>query len=1110
MIKKYLLMIFVLLLLFPISNANINIEGEIYDFSENIFVNTELIGDKIYLQNDYDNGYTISPVFDLTQNKQLETLITDYSLNFLPYQNTNHPLFNTEKLVLQYEFNELGLSEFKEQSENNYNLEVDGTYNYQDNYINIDDTNKLYTNISNINFNNGLTFVTYFKIKELVDRDYLIELIADDDTRYWCRARDTTKIRCNFDGDLETNSISSYIDEWVVFTGIIDPFTLSYQVYFNEDLILNETISSSMNINLTELYFLSSKDNDETFNADSQNFYVFEDVFNNTQIRNINSIFHDEIQISYRTCNDENCNGESFTILNNMQSLNYKESDLGIFDISSSDVNQYFQYKITYYKNSDNMTYYFENLLVTDNYDYVQPLIEIGGYNKIGGNEQNFRGETTTFNYLEFDYDMKTKAFTNLDYVPLVRDLNNDNINEIIIIDGNTLKLYHYSNLESVDSYTTTLTNPIQITTAKMYNDNSVNIIACDSNQCMIFGLDDDNQIYLIKFHNLGINPTNNKFVFNCNDEYCIYEFIQDSGRQTTLNVLSFDINEMSPVQNLETTGNQFSTYYGKFCNPFIPYMTVRDHDNNGEDNFIFSVILEQTYYVLNSEVNIYSLSVDDNVFPNASSIVTEYFYSESQYKIPFGSGDTCESKNIHHKASSPLVADTDDFLDTKEISFGYQVDNNEFKIYLLDSEFNYEMLFPEFFDADGVLLSNPIQANIFDDSENTDICILGYATSERELDLLCGGSVHSDYLDFKKSDEFFFEIEDFPNLNFTLTEGYPVMIHSVNAIEQINQFNSDEIVTPYGIFETDFENINELELLWEQPINNEMFLFPIDVEGVGLQDLIGLTENQLFYFDDKQTNQPPTISKDNGLEFNPCLTKRVVDFNSSLEVMIKPEDKNNNKVSVKVELYADSSNEQDSGWSPFYNSGTQITFGSDSDVNKDFIFNKITSTGILRVSMRDNFDLTQINFYDFSFSVLNNGSTTFNDGCITTYAEVSEDIRKTENPETVTEDYTPTIVNFNNNTMVNSARQLGGLFGFSELMVIFILMCLSALAPWIIIKGNAVYSFIVMIFLLIIELVGATWLQIMPLGITLTIGLISIGLTIPMLKNFVTGREGS
>ncbi len=1103
-----LFLMLILLCCIPISYAIVDIEGETHDFTQNTFLNTEIINDKIYLSDGYTNGYSTSPIYDLYTNKQLDEIISDYSINFLPYRNVNHPLFNTEHLAVQYEFNELGLSEFTEHTETNYNLIVNGSYNYYDNNIDITDGNKLYTNITNINFSNGLTFVTYFKINNLVDEDYLIELIADDDTRYWCRARYTNRIRCNFDGAVDTGTVTPFISEWAVFTGIIDPFTLSYQVYMDETLILNDSISASMNINLTELYFLSSKDTTVTFEANAQNFYVFEEVFNLTQITNINSIMKDEIQLSYRTCNDEYCNGESFTTIPNMQSINYKENNLGVFDISSSDVNQYFQYKTTLYKYSDNMSYYIEDFSVTDNLgEETIPEVSIGGYEKFGGNNQDFIGGLGVFSHPDFDYELKTRAFANLDYVPLVKDLNNDNINEIFIIDGTDVKIYHYSTLEPITSISTSLTNPIKMSTENLESDN---LIVCDSSSCEIYSMNVDNSFDLIIKHEFGITTLNDQFNFECDEDYCVFSYPSISGRYGYLRVLAFNEFNYSVITTLETEGNQVNQYYSRFCSPIVDYMSAIDHDNDGVTEYVFSSILEEEYVLGTDRIFIKSVYVNDSAFPNANTVIEKYDYSHIVYNSNnmYNGNFDCEDFDIKRKLSSPLVSDSDSFeTNGDEIAFGLQVNANEFKIYQLKSDLDFIQYFPNLFNADGVLLSNPAIFDIFEDSNTDDICIMGYDIVDDMLDLLCGSTEVSFFLGTSKSDEFKIDLDEFLINNFTVTEDFFMSIHNVDMLQQTDQHNSNEILTPYGVLEIDYDYANELDITWENPINQEMFLLPIDVEGVGKIDLIGLSTNQLFYFDDKLSNQPPTISKDNGIEFNPCLTEKTVDFNSSLEVMVRPVDSNGNEISSKIELYADSSNEIDSGWSNFYVSGTQIRFGEGLDVDVPLIFDKITATGVMRISLRDNFDITQITSYDFPFTVIYNGSTTYNDGCITTYEDIQEiiDISEGTIPDT-TNDFIPTSMNYNNNTMVNSTRQLGGLFGFSELMVIFILMCVSALVPWFLIRDNNTHAFAVMIFLLTIELVGATWLKIMPLGITLSIFLISIGLTIPLLSRFFIG----
>ena len=96
-------------------------------------------------------------------------------------------------------------------------------------------------------------------------------------------------------------------------------------------------------------------------------------------------------------------------------------------------------------------------------------------YTEIGYND--FRLGSGTWN-ADQSYQTFTKSVGDPQLAPLVADLDNDGTNEIIVLEGNTIRLYHDKTLTIVDAFTSAnnWSEPMMIT-ADLDDDGELEII---------------------------------------------------------------------------------------------------------------------------------------------------------------------------------------------------------------------------------------------------------------------------------------------------------------------------------------------------------------------------------------------------------------------------------------------------------------------------------------------------------------------------------------------------------------------------------------------------------------------------------------------------------
>jgi len=625
---------------------------------------------------------------------------------------------------------------------------------------------------------------------------------------------------------------------------------------------------------------------------------------------------------------------------------------------------------------------------------FVIPIsFGLTSYNNTGTEDQQYVTGFGVFNENLVGNTIISQAFSSLTNIPLVADLDGDGVNEIIIIDGSDI-LIRDTNLLAIDGFTLgsgTFSNPI------------ITDIDKDGFAEIIIGHEQEGNISILQFNGtdfireafllypLPLITGSNEIMINCGDGQGIGEAITclivsassptGSGARN-FSYAGFNASEVGTITKIATNVNTNINY----CFSAIPSIVYSDFDSPSGDSRKEFIFTATEFNTLSDEI-LHILYVD----------VAESLVTTEDLEITFSSnfnpktvGGNCLTDNWGKFYTSPLVADIDGITSNgKETIVGINEDSEDFVMQVFRANGNLISTHPETFQADGVILSNPMLANVFGDTEEVEYCVLGHATDDSDcsseinqcLDLLCG-TITSNGIDLPipflrtKTVEFKFDTSG----RFNVSEGFNIqniLSHGGQnsnqpiALSDLEPTITTDFLSTYGVFRLSDETFNgtifikTLDLIFDGVVEDSTCI-QVDAQKTtpSKEDIICLTSTQLFYIDDGFSNSPADIIEEE-TQFNPCVIDSVIKLNETLEILVVVEDVDNDLVSSFVTIYKDDSNEQ-----------VSITIGNVSSGQiqpHSFILNK-TGNGIIEISA---FDIENPNVIDIvtqSFTVANNG----------------------------------------------------------------------------------------------------------------------------------------
>lgn len=709
--------------------------------------------------------------------------------------------------------------------------------------------------------------------------------------------------------------------------------------------------------------------------------------------------------------------------------------------------------------------------------------IASASYQQVGGTSENFDlTDTRGFFNTQIDdnrVSVASAVMTAPKYIPLVADLNNDSVKDIIIHDGSLIKIFNNRTLTGV-------------ATAAANNDAFPMLIYDIDGDGLdeIIQINDNNNLEIFSMNSSGLYKTTDAIGDGAVGQYidergilacesannCLIVGVSQQGTSRSLIAQAFNSTNLSHSQY--RTVIDFTTLDGgEECFSAVPKMTAVDYDNDGNTEFIFSMmhVGANSITLTATDEDVITYIVDLNGTRSAPVLENHIKNTQRSTTDP---GVLCSTYTEPQRAfTSPTLHDIDGFASTYEILIGVAVDDDEYKIYSYDSTGGVIDDYPEIVQADGVMLSNVFVGNFFSDTGSDDFCVLG--SELQDLDLLCASEEASEFLGLGNSEEYTFT---YP-FAYNITQDDPMSdiwygaAHAVQHSQQTdNGADLDEIAIAYGIYSIDEDN--EILVTEYAPTVTESVVLSVDAESIGWDDLIMLTNNNLFYYDDGFVNSGAYVDS---YTINPCIDSTWKQ-NTTVNVQLTCTDADSDQVSGNVSLYYGSSQERSLS-SGNVSSGTVLSFS--------FNANETTPASSLRMECRDDENPLDPDVQLVTFSVAGQG-VEFGD-CSTSYTNTTD----------TDESLIPGTSVPRNNSISSGLDQVETAFNIPALFIILLIMLIIPLSIIFQAHKSGWDSGTTMLLIAIPEIVVvifATYLGVFSAGLIITLailGLIIIGLWI-------------
>lgn len=550
-------------------------------------------------------------------------------------------------------------------------------------------------------------------------------------------------------------------------------------------------------------------------------------------------------------------------------------------------------------------------------------------YTQTGGSSDDFSTSLTSLTTIDEDETTtSSKSFTGARDAPLVADLDNDGVNEIIGISDGSINLYQTKSLTPLETFT--------ISNEVLSNFFAFDIDGDDLVE-LIYAQVDSEILNILEYNGTSFyNETSidlsglthagsGDMLLSCrftND--CFMAFSSKSaggGGAGVIYGLFFNSTDIGAETSLVTA----SWANAKFCSPFVKTIVPIDYDSDDsaltelEYNFGMyenDAVGELSYYLLSVQVT--------GTTPVLERHVRETDFGDYTLSSPL----TCADAD-RRAMSGPLIMDIDGFSGTLETIIAMQTDSDRYVMlsYRKDADGTdpLEISFPggtriddypETADAIGTLISPLFKTNAFDNTGKEDFCVLGYNGALNATEMTCGSEQQSTFPIDQETVKLTLSSSNFEGLydiDETVSQ-YNTMVHSINWQSGNNPGASadlDEILTTYGVFQIDYSFDDELLVLYEISTDNGAVI-PVDAEKLQLvngnprNDLILVDSTNIRYIDDGFSNSQAVRSD---TDVSPCNGDWQV--NTSIEVDMVLTDADEDTVIGRVTAYSGESNEQ-------------------------------------------------------------------------------------------------------------------------------------------------------------------------------------------------------
>lgn len=595
----------------------------------------------------------------------------------------------------------------------------------------------------------------------------------------------------------------------------------------------------------------------------------------------------------------------------------------------------------------------------------------------------------------EFDFEQFAKNLGGSLGTPIIDDLDNNSISELIIVDEDQVEIYQNRELDivSVFDFGDIPTDISNILSFDIDGDGFKEIIfvveGLTDNQLKIFNFSQADGIQLQREFKIFSGTAPSHPMIACRD---VNECIGTLTTGTTNNEFNpftafhrgfaFDSRNATIQSFTIFSENQGSSDQIDLCSPRDKNIIVKDYDGDGNLEYILSMGKRENSGGGDAEWKIFWL---DNTTVELSG-------SEAE-NVPELNG--CEGTlGLSTSFTSPIVQEVAASESKIEAVIGAQSSNNDFRIFIFSGSDGSKVdEFPEeftFLEADGTIVSNVMFGQFMPETASNDVCVMGFDTTEDRYELLCGNVLRSPFshaiLEFPTSSLAF-------NISGDSNEQHH-LIHGVQFSDLLQESKDlEEVLSTHGVFELDYSGFdNVLNRIFDLGTTRGVNL-GIDLEQFGQDDIISMTDTNIFYFDDKGTNGEAEILD---IEYDPCPVNTIIKLNTTMQVTVTARDTNTfalgfDDLNFKTIAYSGDLNAQNRTLPNI--STDQITGQAIVIYQPNFDMNKTITNGIIRTEVFDTGNPDTLAVEEQLFSVALAGLEFGDATCTITVTSLEEEI---------------------------------------------------------------------------------------------------------------------
>lgn len=508
-------------------------------------------------------------------------------------------------------------------------------------------------------------------------------------------------------------------------------------------------------------------------------------------------------------------------------------------------------------------------------------------YTKAGGESGLYSGGNGIFTD-----SLTTETYTvsntiDTAFIPLIADLDGDGNKDIVTLEGGSVIIRDSKDLNAPTSFVDSVTFPkdtdFNFEKLLLYDYDGdgyteVHLLLPTPEVIRVYEYN-GTEFYLEVEHNFSAYHFDGDCILGCSADGCaiVCDKNQAISNTWTFYGIGYDNSGFYPTTLIDYSYKEI----GFTCFPDEPQLAIGDLTGDGTNEYIFTFSQYDSADLPNADGYVWVVSA--NINASGHLVLSDYTYFDT------GSDDNavdvsmpnygCYATNYNNtrKLTAPAVSNFDGNPNTDEVVIAYDVDDtqgdkNSYNMILLDYDLD---LIDQFGDsliyyAQGELISNIIVADIFEETGSGDFCALAIADpTNNRIELMCA-SPYKTGLDYA----FFYYYAPW---NFSMA-GYGDMPHDyqhlIHAVEVDNTNDNAEVLTTWGTFTPQMDDVGPLDaygqltLLWEND-REGYAVVPVDYEGIGLFDIIGLSSTGILYIDDAYDNREPAFATD--ITIDPC-----------------------------------------------------------------------------------------------------------------------------------------------------------------------------------------------------------------------------------------------